>query len=275
MAYSSVSVDDRLDQNCDTRYSLYCPELPSFQYEQPETIDSLAVEPQDTLPRYLVTSEETDFDYVKEQTYTILGLSVSTVALMTLLPESFTNWDSEDRSFSNLGKKWKDNVKAGPVWDKDDHVLNYIAHPYFGGVYYTVARHAGYNEFQSFGYSFIMSTFFWEYGVESFAEVPSIQDIIVTPFWGAVVGEWMYQTELDIVANGGEVLGSEWLGSTSLFFLNPVGHIHWWVTDIWRDNSVSLTYNPWFDNQEFAEQAYKMGVEEYDEFVGLKFSFRF
>ena len=39
------------------------------------------------------------------QTYTILGLSVATVGLMTLLPESITKWDEEDRNLSGLGSK--------------------------------------------------------------------------------------------------------------------------------------------------------------------------
>ena len=74
---------------------------------------------------------------------------------------------------------------------------------------------------------------FSEYGVEAFAEVPSWQDLFITPFFGAVVGEIMFEAEQDIVANGGEVWGSETMGSVSLFFLNPVGHIHGWVSDAW------------------------------------------
>ena len=64
----------------------------------------------ETTPKYLYVSQEKDWQYLKEQTYTILGLSVATVGLMTLLPESITKWDDEDRDLSNLGSKWKDNV---------------------------------------------------------------------------------------------------------------------------------------------------------------------
>jgi hypothetical protein len=124
------------------------------------------------LPRYLTPSDTKDWDYLKDQTYTILGLSVVTVGLMTLLPESITKWDEDDRNLSGLGQKWWDNVSQGPTWDRDEHYLNYVMHPYFGGVYYTAARHAGFNEFESFLYSAAMSGLFWEYGVEAFAEVP-------------------------------------------------------------------------------------------------------
>ncbi len=228
------------------------------------------------LPRYLQVSADEDWEYLKEQTYTILGLSVATVALMTLLPESITQWDDDDRSFSELGQKWVDNVKEGPVWDRDKHFLNYVMHPYFGGVYYTTARHSGYDEFDSFLYSAFLSTFFWEYGVEAFAEVPSWQDLFITPFFGSVVGELMFEAEQEIVATGGEVWGSESLGSVSLFFLNPVGHIHGWVTDAWGgDASWQYTSNPWFGNQAAADYAIDSGANYDSAFYGFELQIRF
>ncbi|MCW8327375.1 DUF3943 domain-containing protein [Photobacterium sp. SDRW27] len=224
-----------------------------------------------TLPMHLSVQSEKNWDYLLGQSYTIFGLSLATVGLMTFLPESVTNWDDEDRDLSNLGKKWWDNVSAGPVWDQDAHYLNYIMHPYFGGVYYTAARHSGFNEWESFLYSATMSTFFWEYGVEAFAEVPSIQDIIVTPLFGAAVGEWMFQTEAGITSNGGEVMGSETLGDVSLFFLNPVGHIHYWMTNWWQgDTEVSFTYTPWFGNTDAANFALDAGADYDRQFIGLQ-----
>ncbi|MDX1302007.1 DUF3943 domain-containing protein [Photobacterium sp.] len=229
-----------------------------------------------TIPMHLSAAPEQNWDYLMEQSYTILGLSVAMVGMMTLLPESVTNWDEEDRNLSNLGSKWWDNVSQGPVWDNDDHYLNYIMHPYFGGVYYTAARHSGFDEWESFLYSATMSTFFYEYGVEAFAEVPSIQDIIVTPLFGAAVGEAMFQTELDITANGGEVLGSETLGRVSLFFLNPVGHIHYWVSDWWKgDTNVSFIYTPWFGNANAANFALEAGAPYDKQFIGLELKIEF
>ncbi len=230
----------------------------------------------DDLPKYLKTSQTEDWQYLKEQTYTILGMSVTAVGLMTFLPESITNWTAEDRDFSNLANKWLDNVKAGPVWDKDDHYLNYIMHPYFGGTYYTAARHAGFDQFDSFLYSFMMSTFFWEYGVESFAEVPSAQDLVITPLFGAAVGEWMYLGEQSILRNGGEVLGSTTLGDVSLFFLNPVGHIHYAVTSFWRDDAkVTFSYDPWMNNNEAKHFAISSGFTESAPFLGLQVELAF
>jgi hypothetical protein len=79
------------------------------------------------LSLYLQVQPEKDWQYLKEQTYIILGLSVATVGLMTLLPESITKWDAEARDMSKLGKKWVDNVSQGPVWDRDEHFLNYTS----------------------------------------------------------------------------------------------------------------------------------------------------
>ncbi|OIQ24600.1 DUF3943 domain-containing protein [uncultured Vibrio sp.] len=228
------------------------------------------------LPKYLTIQDEKDWDYLMGQTYTILGLSVATVGLMTLLPESITKWDEDDRDMSQLGSKWKDNISAGPVWDRDEHFLNYVMHPYFGGVYYTAARHAGFNEFESFLYSATMSTFFWEMGVEAFAEVPSWQDIFITPFFGAVVGEMMFEAEQDIVHNGGEVWGSQGMGSFTLFFLNPVGHIHGWVSNAWG-GSAEFQYSstPWFGNSNAAAFAMDAGASYDRQFYGVEFKIGF
>ncbi|GLS91138.1 hypothetical protein GCM10007916_22070 [Psychromonas marina] len=163
-----------------------------------------------------------DSDRLLSQTYSIFGLGLGVIAVLAVMPESITNWEKNDLDLIN---KWTDNVKSGPVWDRDDAILNYVMHPYFGGVYYQSARKSGYRQWDAFIYSTMMSTFFWEYGVEAFAEVPSIQDLVVTPVLGWAYGEWAYTTERDIWLNGGTVLGSESLGNTALFFLDPVDSI--------------------------------------------------
>ncbi|WP_299690702.1 DUF3943 domain-containing protein [uncultured Vibrio sp.] len=267
----NLSYSDDCNKGYCVNDSLYTYK-PSKNYALSESYDLTFGTP----PIYLTINEGKDWDYLMEQTYTILGLSVATVGLMTLLPESITKWDDDQRDLSALGKKWKENVSAGPVWDRDEHFLNYIMHPYFGGVYYTSARHAGFDEFESFIYSWTMSTFFWEYGVEAFAEVPSWQDIFITPFFGAVVGEMMLGAEQDIVASGGEVMGSKTMGDVSLFFLNPVGHIHYWVTDAWGgDAEVNLNTNPWWENQDAARFAYDAGAPYDSQFVGMNFKVTF
>lgn len=157
------------------------------------------------------------------QTRNFFVPAVGMMALLFALPKSFTGWDSFDAQ--NLGEKWKSNVKAGPVMDEDKWVVNYIGHPYAGAAYYVVARHAGFTKTESFVYSAFMSAFFWEYGIESFAEVPSIQDLILTPVLGAFLGEFFVQGAKKIRSQNNEVLGSKVLGATSLFLMDPAGGI--------------------------------------------------
>ena len=78
------------------------------------------------------------------------------------------------------------------------------------------------NGWYSFWYSFALSTFFWEYGIEAFAEVPSIQDLIVTPVAGALLGEGFYLAKRHILKNDNKLLGSRVLGRTTIWLMDPM-----------------------------------------------------
>ncbi len=151
------------------------------------------------------------------QTKAVFTLGFGVIGLIALLPEDVSNWERGE-----IFGKWDDNVKHGPVWDRDGFGLNVIGHGYFGGVYYQVARKSGYRQWDAFLYSVLGSTFYWEFGIEAFAEIPSIQDIVLTPVLGWAYGEWAFQTEQSILADGGTVFGSEALGSLSLVVLDPI-----------------------------------------------------
>lgn len=172
---------------------------------------------------YSFTKNNVEFKLLKADTYTMIGACFVGVGILYLLPESFTNWDKSDST--NIFKKWRKNVKEGPVKDSDDFFLNYITHPYWGAVYYLSARSAGANAFYSFGYSVILSTFFWEYGVEAFAEVPSKQDLIITPVIGSIFGEMFYLSKRHIVNNNYELLGSRIFGRTAIFLMDPITEV--------------------------------------------------
>ena len=164
-----------------------------------------------------------DSERLLSQTTSIFYYGLGAISVLAVMPESVTNWNDDDDV--SLAQKWLDHVSAGPVWDRDDAVLNYIMHPYFGGTYYQTARKSGYRQWDSFLYSALMSSAFWEYGVEAFAEKPSIQDLVVTPVLGWVYGEWAFNTEREIWAGGGTVWGNEYLGNTALFLLDPIDSI--------------------------------------------------
>ena len=154
-----------------------------------------------------------------------LGTTVIAFGLLWVMPESVTNWDKETIKEKGVLWKWQENVKAGPVMDQDHWVLNWITHPYFGGIYYITARSSGFTVLESFGYSAIMSTFFWEYGIEAFAEIPSIQDVIITPVVGSVMGEGFFYVKKSIVRHDKKILKSRALGITALFLMDPFNTI--------------------------------------------------
>jgi hypothetical protein len=175
------------------------------------------------------TANGEDGERLWSQTKSVAWYGVGVAGFLAVLPSSVTNWESSDEG---LAEKWWDNVREGPVWDRDVWYINYIGHPYFGGVYYQSARKSGYRQWDAFIYSALMSTFYWEYGIEAFAEVPALQDLVVTPVLGWVYGEWAFNQEKDIVQGGGTVWGSEALGSTALFFLDPVDSIGYSINQL-------------------------------------------
>ena len=158
-----------------------------------------------------------------EQTRNFTALGAAAVGLLWVMPESVSKWDKDEITSAGFTEKWKQNVKEGPVVDKDDWVINYIGHPVSGAAYYTVARHAGFNKMESFGYSVFMSTVFWEYGFEAFAETPSIQDLLITPIIGSLMGEVMFSMGEKVRDNGGKLFGSKKIGGFAMALMNPAG----------------------------------------------------
>ena len=141
--------------------------------------------------------------------------------MLYLAPESISGWSSEQRENYSFSK-WQDNVTK-PVWDEDVWWLNYVTHPYWGGAYYIQARERGLNRAQSFWYSALLSTLY-EYGAEALAEPVSIQDLVVTPVVGFLVGEYLFAPlRQRIRAKPGEL---DWSDKATLFATDPLGVIN-------------------------------------------------
>lgn len=154
----------------------------------------------------------------------LIGISsLAAAGLLYIMPESVTKWDRDD--INDIFNKWKKRTKQGPIVDSDELWLNYIAHPYFGALYYLQPRMAGFDWNVSALFSFVTSSFFWEYGIEGFAEIPSWQDIIITPAFGALLGEGFYQLIRYIQMNNNELFGSWWLGKSIIWILDPIGSL--------------------------------------------------
>lgn len=183
--------------------------------------------PKDYSPTFINVNEELPYHYkaVVEDSLYLQLIMLSSIGALALMPESVTSWERDELQKDSLSSRWKKNVSTRPVWDKDDWAINYIGHPVSGAWYYTMGRNDGLSIGESAAFSALMSTFVWEYGYEAFAEVPSIQDLIITPLFGSILGEGMYILEGKLDQQGGVVFGSRALGNVSYFFLDPLGSI--------------------------------------------------
>ncbi len=191
---------------------------------------------------------------VEDAAYTQVVL-ISAIGILVVLPESVSNWDLEELQKKSLGERWQEHVTTKPVWDVDDWAINYIGHPISGAVYYTMARNDGMNIFESALFSTVMSTFFWEYGYEAFAEIPSIQDLIVTPLLGSFLGEGLHTLEGMLDKNQGVIWGSKGLGSFSYFLLDPMGNVASSLSNTF-DLNVTLEFSTFDRYQDLSQFGY-------------------
>ena len=89
---------------------------------------------------------------------------------------------------------WSDiehNLKSKWVWDQDEFNINQIGHSYQGATYFTTARSAGLNFWESAAYTTAFGNIPWELFCE--CETPSINDLIITSIGGASVGEMLHR----------------------------------------------------------------------------------
>ncbi|MGE3153805.1 MAG: DUF3943 domain-containing protein [Nitrospiraceae bacterium] len=121
-------------------------------------------------------------------------------AAYAFLPSSFTGTTKEG-AYEEAWEHFEDAWTKPPVFDKDRAIVNYVGHPYFGMSFYLTQRNVGESPLRSFLFSVAMSTAF-EYLVESWAERPSIQDLIVTPIVGSIFGELVFRATLAMRKNG-------------------------------------------------------------------------
>ena len=102
-----------------------------------------------------------------------------------------------------------------PVNDEDSWGFNFVGHPIAGSLYYNSIRSQDATIFQSFAFSFAQSAF-WEYVIEGSAEQPSLQDMIITPIFGTLLGEASHVATIKMRRNG-----FNWLEKITVIVLNP------------------------------------------------------
>ena len=175
---------------------------------------------------------------LRRDTWYFLGYQVVAIGILYAVPESVSGWSDEQRENYSLSE-WRDNV-THPTWDEDDHVINYVLHPYWGAAYYVRARERGYSRVQSFWYSSLLSAAY-EFGAEALFEPPSIQDLIVTPVGGALLGNYFMNVRAGIRAREG-VLGYRRTADKWIWVLtDPLGSINQQLDRLFnRDTTVHI-----------------------------------
>lgn len=166
-----------------------------------------------------------DYTRLWENTGLLCAGGITALIVLQMLPDDATAWNRSERTSTPMFKRWWEHVKRGPVWDHDKWIFNYVLHPYGGAAYYMGARSAGFNMYQSLLYCFCISTVFWEYGIEAFNEVPSVQDLVVTPVIGSALGEAFYLLKRHIVAHDYRLFGSPIIGNFVAFIIDPVNTV--------------------------------------------------
>jgi hypothetical protein len=157
-----------------------------------------------------------DWDGIRRDSGIIVGSQFAVTGVLFLMPESVSSWSIEQKQ--NSSKKFASNF-VHPVIDKDKFYINYILHPYWGAAYYTRARERGLDPTQSLVYSALLSAIY-EFGVECIFEKPSIQDLIVTPGIGSLLGAFVFEPWRNSIKRKPEL---QWYDHAVLIVTDPIG----------------------------------------------------
>jgi hypothetical protein len=157
-----------------------------------------------------------DWDGVWRDTGILFGAQAFAAAVLFVTPESVSNWSDEQKK-STFNKY--DNNFSNPEVDDDKPYINYVLHPYWGAAYYTRARERGLDQASSFVFSTLASAMY-EFGIECFFEKPSIQDLIVTPVAGSLIGAYLFEPWREAMKRKGEL---RWYDHAALVATDPIG----------------------------------------------------
>lgn len=197
----------------------------------PEAVDCTTPDDKKFVPSiyslpYSLTGQSKDWKRLWINTAVLSGAFVGTLFVLELLPEDATSWNRAELRDTPLFERWYDHVLVqGPEWDHDKFIFNYVLHPYAGAVYFMSARSLGFNFWQSFLYSAVISDVGWEFGIEAFMERPSYQDLVITPVVGSLIGEGFYRLKRYIVEHDYRLFGSPVVGNIMAFLIDPVNEV--------------------------------------------------
>jgi len=205
--------DDNKDQQ--TRQLLFANNTSNHTSTDAVPADDCAVgiTPSNTA---FVENRVPDWGGIWRDTAVLFGAQVGSIGVLYVMPESFSGWSDESKqeNFDNFPENF-----VNPVIDDDKFYLNYVMHPYFGATYYIRGRERGLDRVSSFFYSALLSAMY-EFGVECVFEKPSIQDLIVTPVAGSLIGAFLFEPLRAVIKRKQEL---RWYDHAALILTDPIG----------------------------------------------------
>lgn len=142
------------------------------------------------------------------------GFEAVGYGILAALPSDISGW--EKGVFKHYGSNMRRAYTAPPVFDHDKWYINYIGHPYQGTVFYNAVRPQNAKMWQSALFT-LGQVYVWEYVIEAGLEQPSIQDLIVTPISGMLLGEGIHRATMAMAKNG-----FTWYEASAVVILNPM-----------------------------------------------------
>lgn len=211
-----------------------------------------------------------DRDGLRRDTLYFLGYQFVAIGVLYFMPEGVTGWTAEQKD-EYSASVWWDNV-TNPSWDTDDFYINYILHPYWGAAYYTRARERNYSRSEAFWYSFLLSSVF-EFGAEALAEEPSIQDLVVTPVAGSLLGHYFEGVRTGVRersdSRGYRTTGEKWV----MVLTDPLGALNRTVDRVFGPDTDLQIY-PYARHRSVEPPVTEAASRDDEWVVGVTFSMR-
>lgn len=147
-------------------------------------------------------------------TLPVFGFEAIGYGILAALPSEISQWEKGD--FNRFTHNYKNTFTKPPTFDHDKWYINYIGHPYQGALFYNAVRSQNAKIWQS-GLFCVGHVLVFEYLIEGGAEQPSIQDLIITPITGILLGEGIHRVTMAMAKNG-----FKWYEATAVIILNPM-----------------------------------------------------
>ena len=110
------------------------------------------------------------------------------------------HFGSPQEDYAVTAESIRRNLKSSWSSDHDPFNINQLGHPYQGSMYHGFARSAGFNYWESSGYTFAGSAFWEVFGETTH---PSINDQVATGIGGTFLGEALFRMSNLILEHGG------------------------------------------------------------------------